>query len=186
MQDFPCQCVITFIVWWQIYNLVKQYVCDKKGSVHVHTGQKWMLPFSCHSVLEIQNFFRLRRVLKTGQWKLDLVSLCQAPHEISIEIDPDGFLADREGVIGEKLQTSYLLNNIYVRYKIMQQSCNSSNSHMYFFYIYLFKKSTVQAFCITNLDIGEPWKCIKMSTFFMHNPWWVVVVNATGTWNLNV
>ena len=30
--------------------------------------------------------------------------LCQAAHNISIEIDPDGFLEDKEESIGEKLK----------------------------------------------------------------------------------
>ena len=51
----------------------------------------------------------MKAVLLTGQRKLDLVRLCQATHEINIEIDPGGFLEDREEVIGEKLQTAHRL-----------------------------------------------------------------------------
>ena len=64
--------------------------------------------FSSHSGQELQNFLKFRGVLITWQRKLDLVRLYQAAQEISIEIDLDGFLEDREEVIGEKLQNSYL------------------------------------------------------------------------------
>ena len=64
--------------------------------------------FSSHSDQELQNFLKFRGFLITWQRKLDLVRLYQAAHEISIEIDPDGVLEDREEVIGEKLQNSYL------------------------------------------------------------------------------
>ena len=62
--------------------------------------------FSSRSVQELQNFLKFRGVLITWQRKRDLVRLYQAAHDISIEID--GFLEDREEVIGEKLQNSYL------------------------------------------------------------------------------
>ena len=64
--------------------------------------------FSSHSGQELQNFLIFRGVLITWQRKLDLVRLYQAAHNISIEIDPDGFLEDRGEVIGEKLQNSYI------------------------------------------------------------------------------
>ena len=60
--------------------------------------------FSSCSVQELHNFLKLRGVLITGLRKLDLVRLCQAAHNISIEIDPDGFLEDKEEFIGEKLK----------------------------------------------------------------------------------
>ena len=55
---------------------------------------------SSRSVQKLQNFLKLGGVLITWQRKLDLVSLCQAAHEISIEIDPNRFLEEREVVIG--------------------------------------------------------------------------------------
>ena len=42
--------------------------------------------------------------------KLDSVRLCQAADEINEEIDPDGFLEDREEAVGEKLQTEHVLS----------------------------------------------------------------------------
>ena len=66
------------------------------------------ITFSSHSGQELQNFLKFRGFLITWQTKFDLVRLYQAAHEISIEIDRDGFLEDREEVIGEKLQNSYL------------------------------------------------------------------------------
>ena len=55
---------------------------------------------SSRSVQKLQNFLKLGGVLITWQRKLDLVSLCQAAHEISIEIDPNRFVEEREVVIG--------------------------------------------------------------------------------------
>ena len=63
--------------------------------------------FSSRSVQELQNFLKVRGVIITGLRKLDLVHLCEAAHEVNIEIDPDGFLEDREEVIGKKLQTEH-------------------------------------------------------------------------------
>ena len=70
--------------------------------------------FSSRSVQKLQNFLKLGGVLITWQRKLDLVRLCQAAHEISIEIDPDGFLVEREEVI-----------------QLWSETCNSSYSHIY-------------------------------------------------------
>ena len=64
--------------------------------------------FSSRLGQALQNFLKFRGVLITWQRKLDLMRLYQTADEISIEIDPDGFLEDREEVIGEKLQNSYL------------------------------------------------------------------------------
>ena len=51
----------------------------------------------------------MKVVLLTGQRKPDFVRLCQATHDINIQIYPGGFLEDREEVIGEKLQTAHRL-----------------------------------------------------------------------------
>ena len=54
--------------------------------------------FPSRSGQGLQNFLKFRGVLITWQRKLDLVGLYQAAHEINTEIDPDGFLEDREEV----------------------------------------------------------------------------------------
>ena len=92
--------------------------------------------FSSRSVQELQNFLKLRGVLITGQRKLDLVRLCQAAQEISIEIDPDGFLEEREEVIGGKHATVLTVIDIFL---------HSS-----------FLKFNSPCGLYINLDIGEP------------------------------
>ena len=70
--------------------------------------------FSSHSVQKLQNFLKLRGVLITWQRKLDLMRFCQAAHEISIEIDPGGFLEEREEVIGVKHATVLTVTYIFL------------------------------------------------------------------------
>ena len=67
--------------------------------------------FSSHSVQKLQNFLKL---LITWQRKLDLMRFCQTAHEISIEIDPGGFLEERQEVIGVKHATVLTVTYIFL------------------------------------------------------------------------
>ena len=61
--------------------------------------------FARKSVKELQKYLKDRSVTISGLRKPELLDLCNAAHDLGIEIDPDGLLEDREEILKYKLTT---------------------------------------------------------------------------------